>query len=77
MAPVAAYAHTNVGSMHAAAITMHGMNGGKVSHWLIRLHFDMNYTQNHHPVPFLCPWPVAVPDWWTSNLLSSKFHSSS
>jgi hypothetical protein len=28
------------------------------THWLIRLHFDNNYTQNHHPVPFLCPWPV-------------------
>jgi hypothetical protein len=22
------------------------------------VHFDNNYTQNHHPVPFLCPWPV-------------------
>jgi hypothetical protein len=39
------------------------------------VHFDKNYTQNHHPVPFLCPWPV--PDWWTSNLLLSKFPSSS
>jgi hypothetical protein len=41
-----------------------------IPHWLIRL-----YTPNHHPVPFLCPWPV--PDWWTSYILSSKFHSSS
>jgi hypothetical protein len=22
------------------------------------VHFDNNYTPNHHPVPFLCPWPV-------------------
>jgi hypothetical protein len=26
------------------------------------VHFDNNYTPNHHPVPFLCPWPVAAPD---------------
>jgi hypothetical protein len=26
--------------------------------WSQTVHFDNNYTQKHHPVPFLCPWPV-------------------